>query len=325
MSAHIPPLRGVSVAPTASARGSHWTALFTGANGGMLLMIVSTALFSAMHGVVRYVSADLHPFEVAFFRNVFGLVLLFPLLLRAGRAALITHQPKLQILRGLVGVVAMLSWFYALSVAPIADATALSFLAAIFASIGAVVFLKERMGVRRVAAVVVSFAGALIILRPGAGALQPGALFVLLSSVAWGVSLVIVKRLAQTDTTVSIVAWMTVMMTGLSLIPALLTWVTPSLAQLGWLALMGALATAGTLAMTQAMRLAEATVVLPLDFTRLIWTSVIGFVFFAEVPDMWTGVGGAIIFACASYIAYRESRLAGEAAVEPTESGRQDA
>lgn len=296
-----------SVAARVRVLREHWLPNH-GPIAGMCLMLISTALFSSMHGVVRFASAELHPFEVAFFRNLFGLVLLIPLLARAGPGALHTKQPRLQIVRGAVGLVAMLSWFYAVSITPLADATALSFLAAIFASLGAVVFLKEHMGLRRIVAVIVGFCGALIVLRPGVGVLQPGALLVVLSSVAWGISLVIVKRLSQTDSTTSIVAWMTIMMTGLSLAPAIAVWQTPDLHQLAWLAFMGCLATGGMLAMTHAMKLADATVILPLDFTRLLWSSAIGYVCFAEIPDFWAGVGGAVIFSSATYIAYREAR-----------------
>ena len=104
---------------------------------------------------------------MAFFRNVFGLVAIAPLIYRAGLGSLRSRQPKLQLARALIGIVAMLSWFYALSVIPIAEATALSFTAVIFGSIGAALFFGERMRARRWSAVVIGFLGALIILRPG--------------------------------------------------------------------------------------------------------------------------------------------------------------
>ncbi|MCB1714562.1 MAG: EamA/RhaT family transporter, partial [Candidatus Competibacteraceae bacterium] len=104
-------------------------------------MLLSTALLSCMHGLVRYVSHTLHPFEIAFFRNLFGLAVVLPLVWRAGAAGFVTKRPGLQVLRGVIGMGAMLGWFYGLSVVPIAGATALSFTAAIFASLGAALFL----------------------------------------------------------------------------------------------------------------------------------------------------------------------------------------
>ncbi|HMB46854.1 MAG TPA: DMT family transporter, partial [Afifellaceae bacterium] len=120
---------------------------------GMLWMLLSTSFLAIMHAVVRHVAVDLHPFEVAFFRNLFGFMAILPMLIKGGWSSLRTEQPKLQVLRGVSGILAMLSWFYALSVVPIATATALSFTAAVFASLGALVFLGEKMRLRRWAAV----------------------------------------------------------------------------------------------------------------------------------------------------------------------------
>jgi drug/metabolite transporter (DMT)-like permease len=289
----------------------------------IVLMTVATAVFACMHSLVRYTSAELHPFEIAFFRNLFGLAAVLPLLLRAGRAGLVTRRPALQALRGAIGVVAMLAWFYGLSVVPIAEATALSFSSAIFGSLGAVVFLGERMRLRRWAAVFIGFAGTLMILRPGLAAVDAGALMVILSSISWAGSLLIVKALTRTDSNVSIVTWMAIMMTALSLPPALVVWRWPGVEQLLWLGLIGGLGTLGHLAAVQAFRQAEATAVLPLDFLRLLWTSLIGYLAFAEVPDLWTWLGGAVIFASTTYIAYREARLRrAETAAAPNRHGR---
>ena len=276
---------------------------------GILFMLISTLVLSSMHAMVRYVSAELHPFEIAFFRNLFGFVAVIPLLVHNGRTALATKHPRMQILRSVIGVGAMLCWFYGLSVVPIAEATALSFSAAIFASIGAVLILGEKMRLRRWSAVIIGFLGTLVILRPGFAAVDHNAFYVLASSVCWGFSVVIVKHLSRSDSTVTIVAWMGIMLTVLSFFPALLVWVWPTPQQLAWLVLIGTVATLGHLAMTEALKLTEATAVMPLDFTRLLWTSVIGYVVFTEVPDLWTWIGGTMIFGSAAYITYRESKL----------------
>ncbi len=262
-----------------------------------------------MHALVRHVGGELHPFEIGFFRNLFGFVAVLPLAVRGGRQVLVSAQPRLQLLRGAVGVVALMTWFYALSIVPIAEATALSFTASVFAAIGAVVFLGETMGIRRWAAVGLGFAGMIVILRPGVSAVSPGALLVLLSAVCWGSGVVIVKRLSRTDSTVTIVTWMAAMMVVLSSVPALWVWETPTLVQLGWLAAIGALGTIGMLSFTQALKMVDATTILPLDFARLVWASLIGLWAFGERPDAATWVGGAIIVASTSYIAWREARL----------------
>ena len=277
--------------------------------GGMLYMLLATLALTVMHALVRYLSAGMHAFEITFFRNLFGLMIMAPLMFRAGINELKSRQPKLQLVRSCFGILAMALWFYGLSVVPIADATALSFTAAIFGSIAASLFLKERMRLRRWTAVITGFAGALIILRPGFQTVDPGAWIVLASSLFWALALVSVKRLSTTDSTVCIVAWNSVLLTLFSLPLALPVWAAPSLVQLGWLALVGLLATIGHLAMTNAFRLADATAVFPVDFTRLLWASLLGYLLFAEIPDVATWAGGAIIFASTTYITFRERRV----------------
>ena len=272
-------------------------------------MLAATAVLTCMHATVRHVSDGMHPFEITFFRNLFGLVAILPLAMRAGLASIRSRQPGLQVLRSGFGLAAMLTWFYALSVVPIAQATALSFTSVIFGSIGAALVLGERMRLRRWSAVVAGFVGALVILRPGVGEMDPAALIVLLSSILWAGALLTVKRLSSTDSVVCIVTWNSVLLTVLSLPVAIPVWVTPSGEQLLWLLLIGVLATLGHLAMTGAFKASEATVVFPVDYTRLVWASVIGYLAFSEVPDVWTWVGGTVIFASTTYIAYREAAL----------------
>jgi drug/metabolite transporter (DMT)-like permease len=270
---------------------------------------MSTAVFATMHALVRYVSGELHPFEIAFFRSLFGLLTLLPLVLRYGLGAWVSAQPRLQLLRGAISGTSLMCWFYGLSIVPLAEATALSFTNAIFASLGAVIFLRERMGIRRWSAVVVGLAGALVILRPGEAAISAGALIVLLSAVCWGGGTVIIKRLSRTDSAVTIALWMATMMIVVSIIPACFVWIWPTPRQLLWLALIGGLASVGTLAYTQALKQAEASLIIPTDFTRLVWASVIGFFAFGEIPDSWTWAGGFLIIGSTIYIALREVQL----------------
>jgi drug/metabolite transporter (DMT)-like permease len=276
----------------------------------MLLMLLSTLLLAVMHAMVRHVGQQLHAFEIAFFRNLFGLLAVLPLFWRVGWRGFATRRPGLHLLRGLTGICAMLGWFYGLTMVPIAPATALSFTAAIFASLGAVVLLGERMRLRRWSAVLIGFIGMLIVLRPGLITIGPGEIAIMFSALCWGLSLVLVKRLSATESTVVIVAWMSVLLTLFSFPAALLVWQWPSLVQLAWLVSIGVLATAGHLAMVGAFQRTETTVLMPLDFTRLLWASAIGYVAFSEIPDIWTWVGGSVIFASAAYISLREAHLA---------------
>jgi drug/metabolite transporter (DMT)-like permease len=208
----------------------------------------------------------------------------------------------------------MLLWFYGLSVVPIAEATALSFTSVLFASLGAVLFLSERMGIRRWSALAVGFVGALLMLRPGAEALQLGSVVVLLAAFTWGTSLCMLKVLTRSDSTTTLVAWMGLMTTAITAVPAVLVWQSPTLAQLGWLVLIGSLGTLGTFAFTHALRVADTTLVLPTDFTRLVWATLLGYALFGEIPDGWTWAGGLLVVASTAYIALREAQLSQRAA-----------
>lgn len=286
--------------------------VFTGTSGALLLALLATAIFAGMHALVRHVSGGLHPFEIAFFRSIFGLLAIAPLMWRVGPSVLVSRNPRLLAVRGLVGGLSLITWFYGLSIVPLATATALSFTSVIFASIGAAIFLKERMRLRRWTAVIFGFAGVLIIVRPGFAVFDAGSLLIVLAAVLWGVSIVLVKTIARTDETVTIVAWTAMWLIVATAVPAWFVWITPTWTQLAWLLLIGILGTVGTFAWTQALKTADASLVIPTDFTRLVWAGAIGFVAFGEIPDQWMWIGAALIIGSTLYIGLRESRLARE-------------
>jgi len=277
---------------------------------GIALMTLATITFALMHAGVRYLSLelDLHPFEIAFFRNLFGLVAVAPWFLRQGLKPLYTRRLGMHTLRAVINVVAMLLFFTGLALTPIAQVQALSFTAPLFASLLAVAFLGERMGVPRWTALVVGFAGALIIIRPGVEPLDPGSLAVVSSAAIWALAIIVIKALSRTDSSVTITAWMVLLTTPMSLLAAVFVWQWPDAWQLFLLALVGISGTLAQLAMAQALAMADTTTIMPLDFLKLIWGAVIGYLLFAEVPDIWVWIGGGVILAAATYIAYRESR-----------------
>lgn len=276
---------------------------------GMALILFSTLGFSGMHAVIRQLGKEeLHPFEIAFFRNLFGLIVLSPLFLRYGVGALRTRHLPLHALRGFLQIGAMLMFFTAVTITPLAKVSAMSFTAPLFATVGAVLFLGERIRARRIGALVIGFVGALVIIRPGAVELDLGAVLVLASSAIWACAMLIIKHLSRSDTSVVITAYMGIFLTPLSLIAAVPVWSWPQPHHYLMFALMGALGSLAHVSMAQAFKEADATAILPLDFTRLLWAAALGFVLFAEIPDLWTWVGGITIFASATYIAYREAR-----------------
>lgn len=271
-------------------------------------MLLAALASSVMNGCIRHVSAEVHAFEVAFFRNLFGLVALAPLLVRAGRSGLRTRQLGLHAVRGLLNAVAMLAFFFAVGITPLATVAALSFTSPLFATVLAALILKERVGLRRVAAVLLGFAGALVILRPGLETLSLGALLVLLSSSAWAGALIDIKILGRTESSLAITAYAGLFLTPVTLVASLPFWTWPSGGALLWLALIGALGSLTQMAIAQALREADATQVLPADFTKLLWAALVGFAFYGEVPDRFTLLGAGLICGSVAYVALVEAR-----------------
>jgi drug/metabolite transporter (DMT)-like permease len=275
---------------------------------GVGFMALAGFLVAMLHVAVREVSKEVHPIEIAFFRNVTGFVLLLPFLLRQERSLWKSKQPKLQLIRSVIGVCALMTWFQCLSMMPVADATAISFVTVLFVTVGASLVLGEKVGIRRWSAIVVGFIGTLIIVRPGSGVFGPGALVALTSTVFWASSLLCVKVLSRTDSSVTMVFYANVYFTAFSFIPALFVWTWPTWEQFAWMVLIGTMAMLGHLCMATALRTTKATVVAPVDYTRLLWAAGAGYLMFGEFPDVWTWVGGTVIFLSTVYITYRESR-----------------
>ena len=279
------------------------------ARGLLLVVGVSTVAFAGMQALVRYSTQFDHPFEVVFWRNLFGLVALAPFFIRHGPGVFRTKRLHHHVMRNTLHLCSMLMFFYGLSLTPLATASALSFTSPLFAALGAVVLLGERIRARRIAALVIGFAGTLIIIRPGFGDLEIGGLLIIASSFVWAVVMINIKWLGRSESSVTSTAYMMVILTPLSAIPAALHWSWPTLELIGCYAAMGVLGTLAHISLAQAFREAEATAILPADFLRLIWASLWGFVFFGEVPEALVWVGGAMIFGATIYIAFREARL----------------
>ena len=275
---------------------------------GIALMCLSTLAFAIMHGLVRFVSEVLHPFQIAFFRNIFGLAFLLPLLLRSRFAILRTNQIGLHALRGVINIAAMLMFFTALSITPLAKITALSFTAPIFMAVLAVLVLGERFRIYRWGAILSGFLGMLIILRPGLISIDTGALLTTASAALWAVAMIIIKIQSRLESSVTIVAYMGIFLGLFSLLPAIWVWQPFGIQTLGWLALIGLSGTIAQMAISQSLKETDPTATMPFDFLKLIWTAMIGAWFFAEIPDIFTWIGATVIFLSGFFIALRERR-----------------
>ena len=273
-------------------------------------MLVSTIGFAGMVMGVREASSEIHPFEIAFFRNLFGILVLVPWFIRSGLQPFKTNRLGLHVVRNLVQVTTVLTFFVALTITPLALATALSFIAPIFATIFAIIFFREQVGARRWAAILFGFAGTYIILRPGAVPVTLGPMLVIVSSVFFSISLTIMKKLSLTDSTVTITCYSATLLALFSLGPAIFFWQWPTWEQLGLLLALGLITTSSQMFFIQAMKVADMNVVMPVFFFQLIWVAVGAYLLFGEMPDIFTLLGGAMVFASTFYIAYREKTIA---------------
>jgi drug/metabolite transporter (DMT)-like permease len=271
-------------------------------------MMAAGIMFVATSATVRHLSADMHFIQIAFFRSVFGIVCMMPWLCRVGLGAMRTRHSARYALRGVTSLTAMLCWFGALAVMPIADATSVSFATPIFISVAAVVFLHEPMRPHRWVGLIAGFVGTLIILRPGFVEINVGALMVLGSAlfIAW--SSIIVKIVGRDDRPDTIALYQVVYMLPLALVPALWVWRWPSAEQWFWAAMVGLLSTFAQRALTRSYLAADASAVAPFDFLRLPFATAIGFVVFLELPDLWTLGGGLVIFAASFYVGHGEAK-----------------
>ncbi len=289
---------------TRNALASRFDRLPGNARAG-LWMTASAFCYAASAAIVHHLSAQMATFEMVFLRNLFGLMFMMPWAIGVGRAAFRTQRLGMHTLRGLASAVNISCQFGALALIPIADMAAITFLQPIFGSIIAVVALKEVASGRRWSAVIAGFVGAMLIVRPGFEVLDAGMLLALVSALAGAVIAIMIKDLVRTDSPDTIAVYLFVFQTAIMLVPALLVWRTPNWEELGWLALLGLLGVWLQRSFNRAMAAADATVALPFNFTRLIWAALLGWVLFAELPDVWTWIGGTVIFAASVFIARR--------------------
>jgi drug/metabolite transporter (DMT)-like permease len=259
-----------------------------------------------MHGMVRLMSADLAPFEIAFFRNLFGFCVMIPFIAHHGSRLL--HVPRfgLHALRGGLNGASMLIWFYALSLVPLAEATALSLTGPLFVTLGAIMFLGERVRAWRWAALLLGASGALFIIRPGFDALNIGMLLAILGTVFASGSKIVAKTLTRTQDPAIVAALVQFLMIPVTLVAALFVWQWPTLAQIGGLVVIGVFGGLGHLCFTKAYAIADLSFTEPIVFLRMVWATLFGVAVFAEFPDMWSWVGVALILGATTYIAQRE-------------------
>ncbi len=272
------------------------------------LMIGAMFVFSGVDGVSKALAADYHPFLVAWGRFLFQTLLLVPVVLYMGAwRVLRTAAPFQQSLRAICLYGSTICFVTGLAYLPIAEAAAIGFVSPLFTTALSIPLLGEKVGVRRWAAIVVGFAGVLIVIRPGTAAFHWATAFPVLSSIAWSLALIVTRRMnRQADqpiTTLLYASWVGLVAATL---PLPWFWTTPTAG--AWAAMVGmaALAGAGHYLLILAFRLGAASILAPFSYSQMVWATLIGYFAFATLPDLWTWIGAAVIIASGVYTWHRE-------------------
>jgi drug/metabolite transporter (DMT)-like permease len=267
---------------------------------GILWMIASTISFSAMIIAVRFLSDTIPPFEQVFLRSVIGLIITLPTVFGLLRKAFRTFHPNkmggLYMARGLFTFTGVSAWFFAIAVMPLAEAVSLHFTLPVFGLILSALILREHVTRQRWMTVVIGFIGVLIILRPGFAVFNYLALAVFLSALGYAAGDICTKMLSRTEPSRLIVLNLNIWLILFSAMPTVLDWHTPALWDVPLILVMGGTAWAAHMCLAQAMKCAEASVVIPFEFVRLPITAFSAYVFFAEVPSIWAIIGAGVIF-----------------------------
>ncbi|MFK7942921.1 MAG: DMT family transporter [Paracoccaceae bacterium] len=285
-------------------------------------MVLTGLLFIAVTGIVRHLGSDMPAPVAAFLRYAIGLLLILPAFRSLFRHMPSAQEWRLYVFRGVVHGIAVMLWFYAMARIPIAEVTAIGYTAPIFVTIGAAIFLGERLQARRIGAVAAAFIGALVILRPGMVELSSGALAQLMAAPLFACSFLLAKSFTRDAEPALIVAMLSAFCT-LTLLPAaILQWRDPTWEEVGWLALTAAFATAGHYTLTRAYKAAPITVTQPVQFLQLVWAALLGIWVFGEAIDPYVILGGAIIVGSATYISHREMVVARRSYIPLNSSAR---
>ena len=274
---------------------------------GIVLILASTVFLGTSDVIAKYLSATLPSIEIAWIRFlVFALIMAPAMVPGSPVYALRTAQVGRQLWRGAALLCSSLFFISGLRFLPIAEASATGFVSPLFVTALSILFLGERVGLRRWLATVVGLIGVLIILRPGTSAFHPAAFFPLVSALGWASTLIMTRMMSGKEHASTIMTYSSI--TGVCILTALVpfVWVVPSWHDILFGILIGVASTAGQWIVVLAFRYADASVLAPFSYSQLLWVSILGFLIFGEVPDVWTVTGAIFIVASGLYTAHRE-------------------
>lgn len=276
---------------------------------GICLAVLATVFLMGIGAIGKELGKSIDPFQITFIRSVLMMVIFLPIFMRVGFARIKPTRPGLQMFNGLIFTVAVLGWFWALPRVPLDLVASIGFTSQLWAILGAILFMGEKPHARRWAALVIGLIGALIILRPGFAPLTPAIIVIASGTVLWAANRLIGKSVATQDNPETWVVWQAVWVSVFALIPAVWVWQTPTFEQWLWLLGLSGLTILNHFTSAWALRLADLGAIEPISYLRLLWAAMLGFVFFGDIPNIFTIIGGAMVLSSVIYIARRERQL----------------
>jgi drug/metabolite transporter (DMT)-like permease len=273
---------------------------------GALWMSGAVLSFALMAIAVRELLRTMGSFEILFLRSAISLVIMLAVVAYVGMERLRTQRFGLHVLRNLFHFAGQYAWVYSIAMLPLAMVFAIEFTMPVWSAVLAVLLMGERLNHGRTVMLVLGLVGILIILKPGVEAVPPAAIVMLLGSFAYAATMISTKQLAKTDSAIAVLFWMSLIQVPLALVPALQQWVTPGLADLPWVLAVGVTGLSAHFCLTRSLRIADATLVIPIDFLRLPLIAVVGMMFYNEPLQASILIGAAVIFAGTYYSIRRE-------------------
>ena len=273
----------------------------------ILLSLLGTGTAAIMVSGIKLLSQDLDHFMIAFYRCLFGVIIMLPFMIYNYPEAWKTHNIKLQFVRSAINVYSMISWFTAIGTLQLEKAAAIGFTTPLFTTILAIIFLGEVIRIQRITALIVGFIGILVVIRPGYIPFESGALWLLSAAITFSIVIIIVKKLTEKDSSLTTAFYQMAFMVPPTFFIALFFWESINISQFFLFIFVAIAGFITQFSFAQCLKMAETTFIMPIQFTKLIWLSLIGYFFFMEVPDIWTWIGASIIFSSILFIAYREA------------------
>lgn len=280
---------------------------FPGNVRGSLIVLLASLISVLMTSLIKHVGQSIPVVEILFLRQILVLVIISPVILKNIDTVFKTKVFRFHILRGSISVIAMLTGFTAVVYLPLAEVTAISFARTLFTTILAIFFLKEVVGIRRWSSVIVGFIGVLIIVRPEPGNINAYALLAIASAFFVSNINILMRKLSQIENPSTIMAYQSIIVILAMSGPAIYLWVTPTWDEAFFIVVIGCLMSLMQWVFIQAFKVGEAAAIAPMEYSRLVYAAVIGIVFFAEIPTLWTLTGAGIIMASTLYTLHRNS------------------